>query len=83
MWIGFPDCVGVFPASFDNPNWFQRDPDSVGCFFTSDAPRGMMNPAGFDTYSGLAKALDASMNQAVRHSMTFMVWKPKGNWPIS
>ena len=44
----FPDCVGVFAGSFDDPNWFRRDPETVGYFFTSEAPRGMIIPAGFD-----------------------------------
>lgn len=73
----FPDCVGVFSGSFDDPNWFRRDPDTVGYFFTSEAPRGMVIPAGFDTYSGHAKALDGSMNEAERYSKTFMVGKLK------
>ncbi len=69
----FPDCVGVFSGSFDDPSWFQRDPTTVGYFFTSEAPRGMMIPAGFDTYTGHAKALDGTFNEAKRHSDPFMV----------
>ena len=72
----FPDCVGVFSGSFDDPNWFRRTPDTVGYFFTAEAPRGMIIPAGFDTYHGHAKALDGSMNQATRHDQAFMVEKP-------
>ena len=69
----FPDCVGVFSGTFDNPNWFQRDPDTVGYFFTSEAPRGMIIPAGFDTYEGHAKALDGSEREPVRREDTVMV----------
>lgn len=69
----FPDCVGVFSGTFDNPNWFRRDPETVGFFFTSEAPRGMMIPAGFDTYQGHAKALDGTEREPVRHAKTFMV----------
>lgn len=69
----FPDCVGVFSGAFENPNWFRRTPETVGYFFTSEAPRGMIIPAGFDTYSGHAKALDGSMNDATRHARAFMV----------
>ena len=60
----FPDCVGVFAGTFDDPNWFPRTPENTGYFFTSEAPRGMLLPAGFDTYPGHAKALDGSMNPA-------------------
>lgn len=71
----FPDCVGVFAGSFDDPNWFRRDPETVGYFFTSEAPRGMLIPAGFNAYSGHAKALDGSMNEAKRHAEPLMVTK--------
>lgn len=69
----FPDCVGVFSGAFDDPNWFQRDAETVGYFFTTDAPRGMMIPAGFDTYPGHARALDGSDNPALIHDDSFMV----------
>ena len=71
----FPDCVGVFSGSFDNPNWFRRDAETVGYFFTSEAPRGMMIPAGYDTYPGHAKALDGTENEPVRLTLAHMVEK--------
>jgi hypothetical protein len=71
----FPDCVGVFSGSFDDPNWFTRDENTVGYFFTAEAPRGMLIPAGFETYPGHAKALDGSLNDAKRHARTFMIGK--------
>ena len=69
----FPDCVGVFSGVFDDPNWFQRDTETVGYFFTSEAPRGMVIPADFDTYPSHAKALDGSENTPARHAHSFMV----------
>jgi hypothetical protein len=71
----FPDCVGIFSGVFDDPNWFRRDDETVGYFFTSEAPRGMLIPAGFDTYPGHGKALDGSLNDPVRYAQTFMVEK--------
>lgn len=62
----FPDCVGVFAGSFDNPDWFPRDAEITAYFFVSEAPKGMMLAAGIDLYQGHAKRLDGSMNDATR-----------------
>lgn len=69
----FPDCVGIFSGSFDNPNWFRRDPETTEFFFTTEAPRGMVIPEGFNTYPGHARALDGSMNTPVRQSKTEII----------
>ena len=71
----FPDCVGVFSGSFDNPNWFRRNAENVGYFFTAEAPRGMILPAGYDTYPGHAKALDGADNTPVRFAQMQMIEK--------
>ena len=62
----FPDCIGIFSGSFDDPEWFERSPATTGYFFTESAPRGMTIPAGHDTYPGHARALDGSDNPAIR-----------------
>jgi hypothetical protein len=66
----FPDCVGVFSGSFDDPNWFRRDPDTTEFFFISEALSGMVIPEGFNIYSGHAIALDGSMNTSARKTAT-------------
>jgi len=50
----FSDCVGVFSGTFDNPNWFDRNPETVDYFFLESAPRGAIIPADYKTYSGHA-----------------------------
>ncbi len=69
----FPDCVGVFSGVFDDPNWFDRNPETTEDFFVAEAPRGMMIPAGYNTYTGHAKALDGSDNVPVCQAETLTV----------
>ena len=57
----FPDCVGVFSGSFDNPNWFDRNPETVDYFFLESAPRGAIIPPGYKTYSGHALTQDGEL----------------------
>ena len=64
----FPDCIGVFSGTFDNPSWFRRDVSNTEYFFTREAPLGMVIPKGFNTYPGHAKALDGSNNSPVRQN---------------
>ncbi len=69
----FPDCVGVFSGTFDNPNWFDRNSETTEYFFVAEAPRGMMIPAGYNTYPGHARDLDGSNNIPVRQARTEIV----------
>ena len=47
----FSDCVGVLAGTFDNTNWFERNPETVEYFFLESAPQGAIIPPGFKTYS--------------------------------
>ena len=69
----FPDCVGILSGTFDNPNWFERSPGTAEYFFVNEAPRGMVIPAGFNTYSGHARALDGSDHVPIRQAETVIV----------
>jgi hypothetical protein len=57
----FKESVGVFSGTFDNPNWFERSPETVEYFFLESAPRGAMVPAGYKTYSGHCLNLDGEL----------------------
>ena len=48
----FEDCVGVFPGTFDNPNWFERNPETVDYVFLESATRGTIIPPGYRTFPG-------------------------------
>lgn len=46
----FPDIVGVFSGTFDEPDWFDRTRETTLHFFLSTAPKGTVLPAGFEVY---------------------------------
>lgn len=46
----FPDVVGVYGGTFDNPNWFERSPANSKHIFLDVAQHGTIIPAGFDTF---------------------------------
>ncbi len=46
----FPDVVGVYAGTFDDPNWFERSPDNSKHIFLGVAQRGTVIPAGIPTY---------------------------------
>jgi hypothetical protein len=59
----FPDVVGLFGGTFDDPNWFDRT--SKGCrhIFTRSAQDGVILPAGVDMFAEHALKLDGTPNQ--------------------
>jgi len=46
----FPDVVGVYAGTFDDPNWFERFDDSTKHIFLGVAQRGTLIPAGVRTF---------------------------------
>ncbi|GAB4229499.1 MAG: hypothetical protein Kow0032_10690 [Methyloligellaceae bacterium] len=46
----FPDVVGIYGGTFDDPNWFERTPANARHIFLEAAQHGTVIPAGFDTY---------------------------------
>ena len=42
----FPDVVGVYGGTFDDPNWFERSPKNARHIFLSVAQLGTVIPAG-------------------------------------
>jgi hypothetical protein len=43
----FPDVVGVYAGTFDDPNWFEQSAENSKHIFLSVAQRGTVVPAGF------------------------------------
>ena len=43
----FPDVIGVYGGTFDDPNWFDRSPENTRHIFLGVAQRGAVIPAGF------------------------------------
>lgn len=48
----FPDIVGVYAGTFDQPGWFERTPTNTKYLFLEAAQEGAMVPAGFNTFHG-------------------------------
>jgi hypothetical protein len=46
----FPDVVGLYGGTFDNPNWFERSAENSKHIFLGVAQHGMVIPAGINTF---------------------------------
>lgn len=46
----FPDVVGIYGGTFDDPNWFERTAGNSKHIFLDAAQHGTIVPAGFDTF---------------------------------
>lgn len=56
----FPDVVGVYGGTFDDPNWFECTPDNSKYIFLDVAQRGTVVPAGFNTFQQHATLNDGT-----------------------
>ena len=46
----FPEIFGVYGGTFDEPNWFDRTPQTSRHIFLDSAQRSTVIPAGFSTF---------------------------------
>ena len=46
----FPDVVGVYAGTFDDPNWFERSADTTKHIFLDVAQHGTVIPAQVNTF---------------------------------
>lgn len=56
----WPDRLGVYAGSFDDPGWFALTPDNSKYIFLDNAARGTLVPAGFKTYGQHAAGPDGT-----------------------
>ena len=56
----FPDVVGIYGGTFDDPNWFERTPGNSKHIFLDVAQHGTVVPAGFDTFQQHATLNDGT-----------------------
>ena len=61
----FPDILGLYGETFDDPNWFDRTSRSCRHIFTRSAQRGVVLPPGVDTFKEHALQLDGTPNEPV------------------
>lgn len=57
----FPDVVGIFGGTFDDPNWFDNTPENSKQIFLRLAQSGTIIPAGINTYEEHATAKDGTV----------------------
>lgn len=69
----FPDVVGVFGGTFDDPNWFPRTPENTRYIYTGVAQQGLVLPAGFPTFEEHAFRLDGSTKEPVVYGEAHVV----------
>jgi hypothetical protein len=61
----FPDAIGICGGTFDDPNWFDRGPETCRHIFTRSAQRGVVLPAGLKTYAEHWLRLDGTRNSPI------------------
>jgi hypothetical protein len=61
----FPDIYGVCGGTFDDPDWFDRSPGKCRHIFTRSAQKGVVLPAGIDTFKEHALRLDGTPNKPI------------------
>ncbi len=69
----FPGFVGLCGGTFDDPNWFDRNAKTCRHIFTHSAQKGVVLPAGLETYPGHALKLDGTENAPVVLAHALMV----------
>jgi hypothetical protein len=58
----FPDVLGLCGGTFDDPSWFERGQGKCRHIFTRSAQKGVVLPAGIDTFTEHALRLDGTAN---------------------
>lgn len=56
----WPDIIGVYGGTFDDPNWFPHTGDGVKHIFLDVARHGTVVPAGIDTFGQHATEADGT-----------------------
>ncbi len=56
----WPDIVGVYAGTFDDPNWFDIVPETSKYIFRDSAQRGTLIPSGFPVYGQHATTNDGT-----------------------
>jgi hypothetical protein len=56
----WPDRLGIYSGTFDNPGWFDMTPEDTKFIFVGEAARGTMIPPGYKTFSEHAATPDGT-----------------------
>ena len=69
----FPDIVGVCGGTFDDPNWFERNPETCRHIFTRSAQSGVVLPPGMRLFEAHALRLDGAPNEPTMLAHALMI----------
>lgn len=56
----WPDRLGIYAGTFDDPQWFDMTPQNTKHIFAGEAPRGTVIPAGYPVYRAHATENDGT-----------------------
>ena len=56
----FPDIIGLYGGTFDDPNWFDRSAENTKHIFLDVAQKGTVIPAGINTFREHATDTDGN-----------------------
>jgi hypothetical protein len=68
----FPTITAIFAGTFDDPNWFQRSSTNTRHIFTRSIQRGVVLPAGINTFKAHALQNDGTPNQPLVYAHATM-----------
>jgi len=77
----FPDVVGVFAGTFDEPNWFERSPQNSKHIFLAAAQTGTLVPAGVSTFLHHSITNDGAPVSPTTFSQPLMIGSGEITWP--
>ena len=69
----FPNAVGVYAGTFDDPNWFEQTPANTKYIFLESAPKGTVVRAGYNAFDGHARLNDDTPLVPTVHNVHFAV----------
>jgi hypothetical protein len=69
----FPEVIGLFGGTFDDPNWFSRTSDVCRHIFSRSAQEGAVLPAGVNIFREHAMQLDGTPNRPAVLTQPMMI----------
>ena len=69
----FPDVIGVYGGTFDDPNWFERSPDNSKHIFLDAAQKSTVIPSGFDVFHQHAFHNDGSPIDPIKFEKPYTI----------
>jgi len=69
----FPDMLGIYNGTFDDPDWIERHPDKTKHIFLGVAQRGTLIPAGFNCFEEHATTNSGEPIEPVRYEAPHLI----------